>query len=141
MSVVLAICFCAITVINNKLTLNSFFFLFVLENDFWFSPTFSLSNNSDEFNKSYIQELGDIFNLKVMTTGIENLQNSTLCERFNAVIGNLVNMIFAAILSDLEVAQLWTVSTHNALINNLGFFILFWLILISSVVILLRQNP
>ena len=80
-----------------------------------------LSDNGCEFNNSEMRALGEAFNVKIMATAAESPWSNGVCERQNAVIGDIVRKIVADTHCDLEVALAWAVSARNALANYSGF--------------------
>ena len=58
------------------------------------TPKKILSDNGAEFNNDDVRQLGDFFNVRVLTTSAESPWSNSTCERLNAVIGDLVHNIF-----------------------------------------------
>lgn len=85
------------------------------------APGKILTDNGCEFNNEEMRTLGEAFNIKIMTTSAESPWSNGVCERLNAVIGNIVRKILADSKCDLEVALAWAVSARNALTNYTGF--------------------
>ena len=56
-----------------------------------------------------------------MTTAVESFWSRSVCENFNADIGNLANKIVTDTQCSLEGALDWDVSVHNALFKSSGF--------------------
>ena len=117
----LATRFCAATVIGNKLAktiIKGFLLSWVT---IFGAPKRILSDNGCEFNNSEMRQLGEAFNVKVMTTAAESPWSNGVCERLNAVLGNSVRKILCDSQCDLECALAWAVVARNALLNSSGF--------------------
>ena len=84
-------------------------------------PKKILTDNGKEFNNNELQQLGEAFNFKVMTTSAESAWSNGVCERLNAVLGNSVEKIILDTECDIETALAWAVSARNALSNFSGF--------------------
>ena len=85
------------------------------------APTKILSDNGCEFNNSHMRELGEKFNIEVLTTAAESPWSNGVCERLNAVIGDTVSKIMTDRPCDVDTALAWAVSARNSLLNNNGF--------------------
>ena len=85
------------------------------------APQKLLTDNGGEFNNDEMRQVGDSFNIKIMTTAAESPWSNGVCERLNAVIGDIVRKIIADTKCELEVALSWAVSARNALANFSGF--------------------
>ena len=85
------------------------------------APRIILSDNGGKFNNIELREFGEAFNVKSMTTAAESPLSNDICERQNAVIGDLVGKIIADSSCDVYVALAWAVSARNALTNSSGF--------------------
>lgn len=85
------------------------------------APGKLLSDNGLEFNNDEMRALGEAFNIKIMTTSAESPWSNGVCERQNAVIGDIVRKIVDESGCDLEVALAWAVSARNTLTNYAGF--------------------
>lgn len=80
-----------------------------------------LSNNGLEFNNEEMRALGEAFYIMIMTTSAERPRNNGVCERQNAVIGNMVRKITDDSGCDLEMVLAWEVSARNTLSNYFVF--------------------
>lgn len=85
------------------------------------APGKILTDNGGEFNNSEMRDFGENFNVKVLTTSAEAPWSNGVCERINAVIGDMVEKIMADGVCDIETALAWAVSSRNALTNYLGY--------------------
>lgn len=85
------------------------------------APKKFLTDNGCEFNNAGMRDLGENFNIKIMTTSAESPWSNGACERQNAVIGDIVRKIMADSHCCLDVALAWAVSARNALVNYAGF--------------------
>lgn len=85
------------------------------------APGKILTDNGCEFNNEDMRTLGEAFNIKIMTTAAESPWSNGVCERLNAVIGDIVRKIMADSKCELEVALAWAVSARNVLTNFTGF--------------------
>lgn len=117
----LATRFCAATVIRNKLTSTIIKGLFLSWITIFGPPKKLISDNGGEFNSGDMRELGEAFNVKVMTTAAESPWSNGVVERLNGVIGNLVSKIIDDTKCDVDIALAWAVSARNALTNKSGF--------------------
>ncbi|KAK3870996.1 hypothetical protein Pcinc_023829 [Petrolisthes cinctipes] len=79
-----------------------------------------LTDNEREFNNAEMWALGEAFNIKVMATAAESPWSNGVCERQNAVIGDIVRKVLAD-THDLQVALAWTISARNVLMNDSGY--------------------
>ena len=80
-----------------------------------------LSDNGGEFNNSEMRQLGDTFNIRVLTTAAESPWSNGICERLNAVLSRSVEKIVADTQCDIDVALAWAVAARNALTNFTGY--------------------
>ena len=86
------------------------------------SPGKILSDNGMEFNNDCMRDLGEAFNIKVMTTAAESPWSNGVCERLNAVLGRMVQKILADCPNtDLNIALAWAVAARNSLATFSGF--------------------
>ena len=88
---------------------------------FFGAPGKILTDNGREFNNEDMRALGEAFNIKIMATSAESPWSNGVCERLNAVIGDIVRKIMADGGCGSEVALAWAVSARNALSNFTGF--------------------
>ena len=117
----LATRFCTATVIGDKSAATIIKGVFRSWIGVFGAPKKFLSDNGCEFNNAEMRELGEAFNIKIMTTSAESPWSNGACERQNAVIGDIVRKIMADSRCDLDVALAWAVSARNALTNYAGF--------------------
>ena len=117
----LATRYCTATRILNKRTLTIINGLFTSWISIFGAPRKLLSDNGCEFNNSEMREMGEAFNVKIMTTAAESPWSNGVCERQNAVIGDSVSKIMSDCHCSVEAALARAVSARNALSNNHGF--------------------
>ena len=84
-------------------------------------PSKFLSDNGREWNNSELRELGEAFNIKILTTAAESSWSNGMCERLNGVIAGMVDKIMLDSKCEEEIALAWAVSARNSLDNNFGF--------------------
>ena len=113
--------FCSAIVINNKRPETIIKGIFLSWISFFGAPSKFLSDNGGEFNNCEMRELGEQFNIKIMTTSAESPWSNGVCERLNAVLGRSVQKIQEDTGCSLEIALAWAVSARNALSNFSGF--------------------
>lgn len=85
------------------------------------APDKFLTDNGCEFNNHEFRELGEAFNIKILTTAAESPWSNGVCERQNAVIGDSVEKIVSDVGCEVAVALAWAVSARNALSNYSGY--------------------
>ena len=85
------------------------------------SPGMFLSGNGGEFANHEFTEMGERFNIRVNTTAAESPWANGLCERYNAVLEDMVNKIMEEVQCSLEVAVVWANSAKNSLLTVHGF--------------------
>lgn len=85
------------------------------------APQKILTDNGCEFNNADMRALGEAYNIKIMTTAAESPWSNGVCERQNAVIGQIIQKVTEDCQCDVEVALAWTISARNALTNFAGF--------------------
>lgn len=117
----LATRYCTATVIGDKKAATIIKALFQSWIVMFGAPGKILSDNGGEFNNEEMRTLGEAFNIKIMATAAESPWSNGVCERLNAVIGNIVRKITAGNACELEIALAWAVSARNALTNFSGF--------------------
>jgi len=117
----LATRYCTATLITNKCASTIIKGVFLGWIAVFGAPAKILSDNGCEFSNSEMREMGEAFNIKIMTTAAESPWSNGICERQNAVIGDSVRKIMADAQCDLEVALAWAISARNALTNSSGF--------------------
>ena len=113
--------FCTAVVINDKSASTICANLFTSWIVLFGAPKKILSDNGGEFNNAVMRELGEAFNIKVMTTAAESPWSNGICERQNAVLGDSVRKIMADCNCDVKVALAWAVAARNALSNFSGY--------------------
>ena len=79
------------------------------------APHKLLSDNGGEFNNVDMRQLGEYFNMEIMTTAAQSPWSNGIRERQNALIGDLVNKILLDTSCDTETALAWAISARNAL--------------------------
>ena len=117
----LATRYCVATVIGNKQATTIVKHLFKSWIGMFGAPGRILSDNGLEFNNDEMRALGEAFNIKVMTTSAESPWSNGVCERQNAVLGDIVRKVMDDSGCDVEVALAWAVSARNTLTNFGGF--------------------
>ena len=117
----LATRYCAATVLTNKLASSVISGLFISWISTFGGPKMILTDNGREFNNVELRELGEAFNIKIMTTAAESPWSNGACERLNDVLGSHVSKIIDDTHCELRMALAWTVSARNALANTSGF--------------------
>ena len=113
--------FVTATVIDNKqpgTIINGIFLSWIV---IFGSPKKILSDNGREFDNSEMRDLGERFNIKIITTAAESPWSNGICERQNAVIADGVRKVMADTNCKLDVALAWTISARNTLANHSGF--------------------
>ena len=113
--------FVTATVIDNKQPSTIIRGLFLSWVVIFGTPKKILSDNGREFDNSEMRDLGERFNIKIITTAAESPWSNGVCERQNAVIADGVRKVMADTDCALDVALAWTVSARNALANHSGF--------------------
>ena len=117
----LATRYCAATVLTNKLASSVISGLFTSWISTFGGPKKILTDNGREFNNVELRELGEAFNIKIMTKAAESPWSNGVCERLNDVLGSHVSKITDDTHSELRMALAWAVSARNALANSSGF--------------------
>ena len=84
-------------------------------------PDRILSDNGGEFNNRDVQDMAENLNTEILTTAAESPWSNGVCERHNAVIGNMVTKILSDSKCDLETALAWAINAKNSLHNVYGF--------------------
>ena len=113
--------FCAARVIRNKEASTIIKGIFLSWITHFGAPQQIFSDNGGEFNNAELKALGEAYNIKVLNTAAESPWSNGVCERLNAVIGNLVEKIIDDTNCDVETALAWAVAARNALVNKSGF--------------------
>ena len=84
-------------------------------------PKKFLSDNGGEFVNSKFLELCESFNIVVLTTAAEAPWSNGLCERHNAVLGEMMTRVCAEKRCDKDMALCWAIHAKNSLANIHGF--------------------
>ena len=85
--------YCAASVINDKKPETIIQGIFTSWISLFGSPKKLLSDNGGEFNNSQMRQLGETFNIRLMTTAAESPWSNGVCERLNGVLGDSVRKI------------------------------------------------
>ena len=85
------------------------------------TPRLVFSDNGGEFNNDLLRDVAELLGTSVATTAAESPWSNGVCERHNAVIGNMVVKIVDDTRCSAENALVWAVAAKNALCNNGGF--------------------
>ena len=113
--------FCAATIVSNKRPSTIIKGIFLSWIAIFGAPNKFLSDNGGEFNNSEMRELGEQFNIKILTTAAESPWSNGVCERLNAILGCSVRKIQEDTGCSTDVALAWAVSSRNALSNFSGY--------------------
>ena len=79
------------------------------------------SDNGGEFDNEQFRDMGDAMSIKVNTTGAYSPWANGLCERYNRVLGEMIDKILEEVDCSLKVAVAWATSAKNSLQNVHGF--------------------
>ena len=85
------------------------------------TPRLIFSDNGGEFNNELLRDVAELLGTSVATTAAESPWSNGVCERHNAVIGNMVLKIVDDTQCSAENALVWAIAAKNALCNNGGF--------------------
>ena len=113
--------YCTAVVIENKRPSTIIRGIFLSWIVMFGAPKKILSDNGCEFNNAEMRDLGERFNVRLMTTAAESPFSNGICERQNAVIGHGVRKVMADTNCTVDVALAWTISARNCLANHSGF--------------------
>ena len=80
-----------------------------------------LFDNGGEFNNREMQDMAENLNTEVLTTAAESPWSNGICERHNAVIGNMVTKMMHDSGNNIETALAWAINAKNSLHNVYGF--------------------
>ena len=80
-----------------------------------------LSDNGGEFANEEIRSMGEAFNMTIVTTAAESPWANGICEKYNGVIGEMVDKILEEVDCTLTVAVAWANAAKNSLQNIHGF--------------------
>ena len=84
-------------------------------------PKKFLSDNGGEIVNEQFQTLCESFNITVLTTAAEAPWSNGLCERHNAVLGDMLQKTYAEGKCNLNTALCWAIHAKNSLANVHGF--------------------
>ena len=76
---------------------------------------------SEEFNSDIFREIDEQLNTNVKTTGAESPSSNGVVEKYNGIIGNMMEKVLSDVGCSLEVALAWCLSAKNALLNSYGY--------------------
>ena len=86
------------------------------------APGKILSDNGGEFNNDLFRELGEQFNIVIMSTPAESPWSNGIVERHNAVLGKMVHkLMLDEKRFPIDVIVAWSVSAKNALNTCYGY--------------------
>ena len=84
-------------------------------------PGMFVSDNGTEFANEKFRNMGEAFNIRVSTTAAESPWSNGVCERYNQVIGEMLDKIVEEVDCPLSVAVAWATNAKNSLHNVHGF--------------------
>ena len=84
-------------------------------------PKRFLSDNGGEFANQEFRDVAEALNIQVITTAAESPWSNGICERYNQVLGEMLDKIRDDIDCPLSVAIAWATSAKNSLQNIHGF--------------------
>lgn len=84
-------------------------------------PRKVLSDNGGEFKGKKWDAFCENFNVTHKSTAAESPFSNGICERHNALIGEMTNKVIKDVGCSLDVALMWSVHAKNSLINIYGF--------------------
>ena len=113
--------FCNATVVSNKLPSTIITGFFVCWIALFGAPQKVLIDNGGEFNNDDLRDLGDCFNIKILSTAAQAPFSNGICERLNGILGSMVSKISADAQCGIRTALAWAVSARNAFDNNFGY--------------------
>lgn len=113
--------YCAADLISNKKPMTIIQSLF----DKWISvfgtPSKFLFDNGGEFQNSEMRQLGEAFNIAILTTAAESPWSNGIVEKLNGVLATSVRKIMEEARCDVKTALGWAVAARNSLDNFSGF--------------------
>ena len=101
--------YCAATFIRNKQASTIIKSLFLTWISTFDPPLKFFSDNGREWNNSELRELGEAFNIKIMTTAAESSWSNGICERLNGILAGMVDRIMADSKCEEDIALAWAV--------------------------------
>ena len=113
--------YCASVVIHNKKPSTVVQSLFVMWISLFGPPSKFLFDNGGEFSNEEMRQLGETFNITMMTTAAESPWSNGMVERLNGVLAQSVHKIINDTGCDIKTALAWAVSARNTLDNFSGF--------------------
>ena len=84
-------------------------------------PKRFISDNGGEFSNEKFRSLCEQLNVNVHTTAAEAPWSNGLCERHNAVIGDMVTKVREDTGCSVDMAVAWSINAKNSLANMHGF--------------------
>ena len=103
---------------NPKVILDSIFKIWI---SIFGTPEMFISDNGGEFANYEFTSMGEKFNIRVTTTAAESPWANGVCERYNAVIGEMAEKILDDVQCSVDVAVAWANSAKNSLSTVHGF--------------------
>ena len=88
---------------------------------FFGPPKKILSDNRGEFNSHSWDAFCEAFNVLHKTTAAEAPFSNGICERHNALVGEMTEKIIDDVKCSIHIALMWAVHAKNSLINIFGF--------------------
>ena len=70
-----------------------------------------------EFNNKHFQDLCESFNIRVMSTAAEAPWSNGLCERHNAILGDMLSRTLAEKTANKRTALCWVAHAKNSMAN------------------------
>ena len=113
--------YCASAYICNKKPATVVQALFMIWISLFGPPSKFLSDNGGEFQNCEMRQLGETFNIKLMTTAAESPWSNGICEKLNGVLAQSVRKVMDESSCDVRTALAWAVSARNTLDNYSGF--------------------
>ena len=113
--------YCASVVINNKKPATIVQALMLMWIPIFGPPAKFLFDNGGEFVNEEMRQLGETFNIKLMTTAAESPWSNGLVEKLNGVLAQNVRKVMEDSRCDTRTALAWAVYARNTLENSSGF--------------------
>ena len=113
--------YCASVVINDKKPATIVQSLFLMWISLFGPPSKILSDNGGEFQNPEMRQLGETFNIKLLSTAAQAAWSNGICERLNGILAQSVRKIMDDSNCDIKTALAWAVSARNTLDNFSGF--------------------
>ena len=85
------------------------------------APRKVLSDNGGEFKGKKWDSFCETFNVTHKPTAAESPFSNGICERHNALIGEMVSKVYHDVGCSLDIAVMWSFHAKNSLINIFGF--------------------